>query len=174
MGTRGTLSLVLAVLVLAVIGGGGQYVYRSLNPPPKQQPIAFPHPVHVEQLQLDCEFCHRGTAIGPAATMPAVEQCMFCHKVAGFANGAWKPEIEKLRTAWEKKEPINWLRVYRLPDHAQFVHEPHIRVGLDCATCHGQVGQMQVVQHARDLRMGDCVTCHRENNAPTDCTTCHQ
>jgi hypothetical protein len=30
-----------------------------------------------------------------------------------------------------------------------------------------------VVEQVRDLKMGDCVDCHRENNAPTDCLTCH-
>jgi len=23
------------------------------------------------------------------------------------------------------------------------------------------------------LKMGQCVDCHRKNDAPTDCTTCH-
>jgi hypothetical protein len=24
------------------------------------------------------------------------------------------------------------------------------------------------------LKMGTCVDCHRDNNAPTDCTFCHK
>lgn len=169
MPTGRVLAIIVPFIVLLVVGGGTWYLYGALNPPPKQQPIAFPHPVHVETLQLDCQFCHRGAAIGPAATVPAVEQCMFCHKVAVTD----RPEVQKLRAAWEKKEPIDWLRVYRMPDTVRFVHEAHIQAGFDCAVCHGNVGQQQVVQHARDLRMGDCVTCHRVNEAPTDCTTCH-
>jgi hypothetical protein len=169
MGTARALGIIIPLLVLVVVGAGGWFVYSALNPPPKPQPVAFPHTVHVQALQLDCQFCHRGAATQAAATVPAVEQCMFCHKVAGHN----RPEVQKVLAAWQNREPINWLRVYRVPDHVHFVHEAHINAGFDCSVCHGQVGQMQVVQHARDLRMGDCITCHQQNNAPTDCTTCH-
>ena len=36
------------------------------------QPIAFPHTVHVGELGLDCTFCHRNVTKGAAATVPAV------------------------------------------------------------------------------------------------------
>jgi len=36
------------------------------------QPIAFPHTRHVEDLGLDCTFCHRNVEKGAAATIPAV------------------------------------------------------------------------------------------------------
>ena len=29
------------------------------------------------------------------------------------------------------------------------------------------------VQQVENLKMGDCVSCHKDNGAPTDCTTCH-
>jgi hypothetical protein len=60
-----------------------------------------------------------------------------------------------------------------MPDHVRFTHEPHIQAGVACATCHGDVGTMREVTQTRSLRMGDCVACHRENNAPTDCFKCH-
>ena len=58
------------------------------------QPIAFPHDVHVAEAGIQCEFCHRNVTKGDAATVPAVEQCVFCHKVI-TGQGA-EPEIEKL------------------------------------------------------------------------------
>ena len=42
-----------------------------------------------------------------------------------------------------------------------------------CSICHGDVSSMHKVEQVRTLKMSDCVDCHRENNAPTDCTTCH-
>jgi hypothetical protein len=42
-----------------------------------------------------------------------------------------------------------------------------------CSICHGKVREMTKVKQVRDLKMGDCVDCHRDLNAPTDCTTCH-
>ncbi|MBI4233181.1 MAG: cytochrome c3 family protein [Chloroflexi bacterium] len=157
------------------------HYFPALDRPVKaapQQPIAFPHPVHVQQAGIQCEFCHRNVTKGAAATVPAMEQCMSCHQVIGTGLR----EVEKLRAYAQQGDPINWVRVHRLPDHVRFVHEPHIRVlgermGVTpsqvCSTCHGQVETMLRVQQVRPLKMGDCVNCHRANNAPTDCVICH-
>ena len=51
------------------------------------QPIAFPHNVHVDDEGIACEFCHRNVVSGEAATVPAVEQCLLCHTtVTGESN----------------------------------------------------------------------------------------
>ena len=55
----------------------------------------------------------------------------------------------------------------------RFNHAPHIRASVDCATCHGDVSQMSVAEHAVDHSMGFCVNCHREKKASNDCLTCH-
>ena len=143
------------------------------------QPIAFPHPTHVEDLGMDCTFCHRNVTEGAAATIPSAGLCLTCHQVVGDDL----PEIEKLREmVVENERPIDWVRVHRVPDHVHFVHEAHIKFFSErdgiaetavCATCHGDVGSMEKVEQVRDLKMGDCVNCHRDNGAPTDCTTCH-
>ncbi len=46
-------------------------------------------------------------------------------------------------------------------------------VEATCAVCHGKIRSMDKVKQERSLKMGDCVDCHRDNDAPTDCTTCH-
>jgi len=151
-----------------------------------EQPLDFPHDIHVDQMGIQCEFCHRNVSEGEAATVPAVEQCLFCHKVLPGGNFAGKggerqKTVEQLHKAWTDSEPINWKRVYRLPDHVQFKHEPHIRFFSQdgrsteqiCALCHGNVGEMPQVEAVKDLKMSDCVDCHRQNNAPTDCVICH-
>ena len=163
------------------------------------QPIAFPHTVHAglapllnvdgtprvdEQgeplngLGLDCTFCHRNVTKEAAATIPAVGLCMSCHTTVGDGN----PEVEKLRAISDAGLPIDWIRVHRVPDHVHFVHEAHIRfftakdnipASQVCTICHGEVASMTKVRHEKSLKMGDCVDCHRDNGAPTDCTTCH-
>ena len=134
---------------------------------------------------LDCQFCHRTVSTDEAASIPAVQQCLFCHgfgKIDGSLadNDAAEAEIAKLRAAFygsedgsEAPAAIDWARVYRLPDHVQFIHQPHITAGLSCSTCHGNIAGMEVVKQVRDLKMRDCVNCHRQLNAPTDCVTCH-
>ena len=147
------------------------------------QPIAFPHTVHVQEMQIDCTFCHRAVTKEAAATIPSVALCMTCHRVMG----ADLPEVAKLREAAgfgvnTEGGPIDWVRVHRAPDHVRFVHEAHIRfftakddvvAAETCSICHGDIGSMVKVEQVRSLKMGDCVNCHRDNGAPTDCTTCH-
>ena len=152
------------------------------------QPIDFPHTVHAGTVEeggigLDCTFCHRNVADGAAATVPSVQQCMFCHSQITGTTAQAEREIAKLTTASEAGDPINWKRVHRLPDHVEFVHDAHIRyfaeqAGVEasavCSTCHGDVASMTKVKQVRALKMGDCVDCHREYSAPTDCTICHR
>ncbi len=193
----------LAVLGAVVFLVGNAWFGLPVGAQAPDQPIAFPHTVHagsVEQggLGLDCTFCHRNADKGPAATIPTVQQCMFCHaQVKGIAPTA-QAQISILRDAAQAGQPIDWVRVHRLPDHVQFVHDVHIRLLManpdkvvnasspltlladgtvnaaqTCSTCHGAVGTMVKVQQVRALKMGDCVNCHRQNNGPTDCAICH-
>lgn len=165
------------------------------------QPIAFPHTVHAGippgGIGLDCTFCHRNVDQGAAATIPSVQQCMFCHSQVKGTSDRATAEIAKLQAKAQAGEPIDWARVHRLPDHVQFVHDVHIRflmanpdnivnattltrlpdgtvsAAQTCSTCHGQVATMHKVKQVRALKMGDCVDCHRQYNAPTDCVICH-
>lgn len=175
--------LVVIVIALALLAGV-QIVSAQLTRAP-DQPIAFTHATHAGKLSIDCAFCHRNVDKGATASVPAVQQCMFCHAVVtqGERGGSGE-EIAKLRDAFEKERPVDWIRVHRLPDHVRFIHEAHVRgltdrypyAGLKnvCATCHGEVAGTVKVEQVRQLKMGDCVACHRANGAPTDCTTCHK
>jgi hypothetical protein len=157
---------------MAIVAGGvtlgALWIVRAATAP-VQQPIAFSHALHAGTLQLDCQFCHRAAARAPNAGVPPVEQCMFCHSVVTAGD----PEIAKVRQAFASGEPVAWQRVHRVPDHTRFLHEAHVRAGITCATCHGQVERMAVVRQVRALNMGDCVGCHRQYGARTDCTVCH-
>ena len=149
-------------------------------------------------LGTDCTFCHRtvnkNTAAGANAYIPPVNFCANCHGVIGSEDNV---QLNILRDAAgiigdDGTSPINWRRVHRLPDHVRFVHEPHIRYlsanpehikgetdGVStgpsavCSTCHGNVASMEKVYQVEPLKMRQCVDCHRDNEAPTDCATCH-
>jgi predicted CXXCH cytochrome family protein len=164
------LLLVLAIPALAVVARS--YILAPVAQPAKAQPIAFPHSIHVNVVGLDCTFCHRGATTQADSTVPALQLCMGCHAIISTTD---RPQLEKLVNAFNSGTPINWARVHQLPDHVHFGHAMHINAGFSCATCHGDVASMApgAVVQVRDLRMGDCITCHRENNAPTDCSTCH-
>lgn len=174
----GLLVAVAFILTFIISAWLGRPVVFGYNEGP-DQPIAFPHTVHVQQLQLDCTFCHRQVTTERNAGIPALGLCMTCHSVVGDD----KPEItQKLRPFYQEGKAVDWVRVHRLPDHVKFVHEAHVRFFSQrdgvapsqvCSICHGDVGSMVKVRQVRSLKMGDCVDCHRENNAPTDCVVCH-
>jgi len=120
------------------------------------QPVRFPHPVHVNTLQMNCVFCHFAAFKSPDPGLPALTSCMGCHAITAID----RPEVKKLAEAYNKRQPIPWVRVHKLPEYVQFTHVRHIYAGITCQTCHGQVQNMtQVFQYA-SLNMGWCVSCH--------------
>jgi hypothetical protein len=127
------------------------------------QPIKFSHAVHAGQNQINCLYCHSTAEYGKSAGIPSANVCLNCHMIVREGSRSGRFEINKIFTAVEKKEPIAWVRVYNLPDHAFFSHAQHVGAGkLDCLTCHGPVDQMDRIVQVPDLSMGWCVNCHRD------------
>ena len=170
---RLVVTVIVAIVVLVAAFAGSQVVLAQLNQAP-EQPIGFTHKTHAGDFGVECAFCHRNVEKGANASVPAVRQCMFCHSVVKGESAQAQKEIAKVRAAFENEQPIDWMRVHRVPDTVRFIHGAHIRAGFTCATCHGDVASMTKVEQVRKLKMGDCVSCHRNNGAPTDCTTCHK
>lgn len=172
-----TWPLIFLVAAIAVFLAVREYALNPTAQAAPDQPIDFPHTLHASL--LECAFCHRTANSEPHAGLPAIEQCMFCHQVvnpeqqAERADVLAQTDIPMVLESWNTGDPVDWERVHQMPDHVQFKHQPHISAGFECSTCHGDVQSMQKIKQVRDLRMEDCVTCHRENDAPTDCTTCH-
>ena len=128
------------------------------------QPIAFPHPVHVNTLKMNCVFCHFAAGQSPDPGMPAVGTCMGCHQLVAVD----RPEVKKLADYHTRKLPVPWVRVHKLPEYVRFPHMRHINAGVTCQSCHGQVNNMpQVFQYA-SLNMGWCVSCHVNGYAPAE------
>ena len=172
------LALVVIILLFVISAWLGRPISMFGYDEGPDQPIVFPHTTHVQEVGLDCSFCDRNVTKGASATVPSVGLSMTCHTVVGDESA----EIEKLRDYHSQGEPIDWVRVHRLPDHVRFNHQAHIQYFSEknnilpaavCATCHGDVGNMKKVRQVEPLKMGNCVDCHRDNNAPTDCSTCH-
>jgi hypothetical protein len=135
---------------------------RSKNYQP-DQPIKFSHAVHAGQNQINCLYCHHSAEFGKSAGIPSANICLNCHMIVREGNRSGRFEISKIFAAIEKKQPIQWTRVYNLPDHVFFSHAQHAGAGkLDCLVCHGNVNQMDRIVQVRDLSMGWCINCHRD------------
>jgi len=104
-------------------------------------------------------------------TFPATARCMACHVTIGKD----KPAIQKLAEFSRTKEPIPWVRVYRVPAAVYWNHRSHLMAGLQCEACHGAVAQMDaMVKTTNVATMDGCVECHRNNNASIGCGYCHE
>jgi len=143
--------------------------FFGVRPAPKQ-PIPFPHKVHLAKKAV-CTDCHESVEKGPVAGIPSVKTCMICHSQIATDHAL----IKAVASYSDKGVEIPWQRVYGFTHaaHVRFNHAPHVRAGVDCATCHGDLANQTVAERAVDHTMGFCVTCHRQKNAPNDCLTCH-
>lgn len=184
-----------ALLILVGLGGALASVFPTASNEgyAPQQPIPFSHRLHAGDRKIDCRYCHVGAVDSQHASVPAMNVCMNCHRVVKTDS----PHIKKLTELYEAGEPIEWVRVHELPDHVRFSHQPHVRKGISCETCHGDVKKMDVLYQDQPLTMGWCLNCHRGNTtpenilrkvhpelpewedprghpvAPTNCSTCH-
>ena len=89
---------------------------------------------------------------------------MACHTLVA----ADRPEIQKLSEYWNKRQPVPWVRVHKVPEYVHFPHMRHVNAGVTCQTCHGQVNNMSQVFQAQSLNMGWCVQCHVNGYSPAE------
>ena len=130
--------------------------YTDVGYRPKQ-PVDYSHKLHAGDLGMDCRYCHSAVEYSDVANVPPTQTCMNCHKLI-------KPDSEKLlpvRRSWETGQPIEWIRVHNIPDFSYFSHRAHLRAGVGCASCHGNVAQMEIVTQKKPLSMSWCLDCHR-------------
>ena len=159
-----TLPIIVLIVLVITLGLVVHLFWYWLSPKhlnvgyqPKQ-PIPFSHALHVENVGLDCRYCHSNVEKAAHSNIPATETCMNCHKQIKTDP----PHIKKLTKHYENNEPIEWVKVHMLPDYVYFNHAAHTTAGVSCVQCHGQVNKMDVVYQAKPLSMGWCLECHRE------------
>lgn len=139
-----------------------------------EQPIKFSHVTHVQKNRIECQYCHWTVAKSGYAAIPEVETCMTCHKAIKGGTEEQKTEINKIQEAYSADKPIEWNKVHVMPDYVKFNHKRHLKAGVTCQSCHGQIPEMDVVERVSSMKMGWCVECHRQNGASIDCYTCHR
>lgn len=168
-----TLLIPIVLLILVFLCAGGYFGIRAVRATP-EQPLAYSHRDHVEN-GIQCLYCHTEATRSQIAGVPSVEKCMGCHAVIATDS----EDVQKLAGFWERGEAIPWQRLNDQPDFVYFSHQPHIGAGLNCETCHGNVGEMDQVEETVRMDMGWCIDCHNVE-APekvahlSDCLACHK
>ena len=159
----GRIALSGGILVILVIAGIWYYwspEYTDVGYRPVQ-PVPYSHKLHVGNLGMDCRYCHTGVEVSPVAMVPPTQTCMNCHTSIKPDS----PKLAPIRESWEKGTPMRWVRVHKVPDYAYFDHSAHLRVGVGCESCHGNIAEMEEVELAKPLSMGWCLDCHRAPEA---------
>ena len=140
-----------------------------------KQPVPYSHRLHAGDMGIDCRYCHANVEKSAHAMVPNTQTCMGCHAVV--KNEKVNPDSAKIapiKASWETGEPVQWVKVHKLPDHTYFNHSAHLAVGVACVTCHGRVDQMDVVRVDQPIAMQWCLECHRNpepNLRPKDQVT---
>jgi hypothetical protein len=166
----GFFAIAIAAAILSAYSGASSS--QGVSP---DQPIAFPHPVHVKTLGMNCLYCHYAANKSPDPGMPAVGTCMGCHTIIGPQRPALEgrpartsTELAKLQDFSSKKTAIPWVRIHKLPEYVHFPHMRHVNAGVTCQSCHGRIQDMDRVSQFASLNMGWCVNCHVRGYNATD------
>lgn len=155
------LSIPVLLILVAVIGGiliwythssAFNHVGVKID-----QPVPFPHNLHVSGLGLNCRYCHDAVDKSSFADLPPTETCMTCHSQVATTS----PNLQPVRDSWKTGKPIQWNRVNQLPDYVYFDHHIHINKGIGCESCHGRVDQMTTNVKANTFYMTFCIHCHK-------------
>jgi hypothetical protein len=150
----------LLVIVMTVIGVFWYYFtpkYARVGYQPVQ-PVAFSHAVHVDQLGIDCRYCHSHVEKSWHSNIPTASTCMNCHNQVLAGDD----RLAMIRESYETGQAVPWVQVHKAPDFVFFNHAVHVNRGVSCVHCHGQVNLMEEVWHARSMSMDSCLECHRQ------------
>jgi hypothetical protein len=154
--------------MLLFIGFGASPTTLAVGYQP-EQPIPYSHELHVNQLGIDCRYCHNSVDKASYSALPAAATCMNCHHGIHTESERLKP----LHASFQSGLPVEWVKVHDLPDYAFFNHSAHVNKGVSCVSCHGRVDRMgpEGVVQKEPLSMGWCLKCHRnpeQNIRPRD------
>jgi len=157
-------AVALPVLLVVV----GQSITRSSANTkvhiPLDQPVPFSHQHHINELGIDCRYCHTSVEKSSSAGMPATQTCMSCHSQI-WTNS---PLLEPIRESYRNQAPIKswdgsigWNRVNKVPEFVYFNHSIHVNRGVSCNLCHGPIQKMQLAYKGNAFFMEWCLKCHR-------------
>ncbi|TAH39327.1 MAG: hypothetical protein EYC70_00645 [Planctomycetota bacterium] len=135
----------------------------------------FPHAVHMSaDVGLSCQNCHAGAEDQDAAGMPGLSTCLLCHvpEEEDAPEGALSPVLAAFFLPGESQPA--WSRLTALSVPSVFSHARHAGAGVDCSSCHGDLGASEAVRRGVHVDMDACVRCH-ESRAVADggCIGCH-
>ncbi len=156
------LKIVVGAVVIGGLATAGVWYYFT----PKYsrvgympiQPVPFQHAAHVEQMGIDCRYCHSAVDRSWFSNIPSSSTCMNCHTQV-LPND---PRLDLVRESAKSGKPIPWVQIHRTPDFVYYNHAVHVNRGVSCVLCHGRVDEMVEVREVQPFSMLFCLNCHRD------------
>jgi hypothetical protein len=158
-------AILLSIGLIAASSAITRSPYNTKVNVPLDQPVPFSHEHHINELGIDCRYCHTSVEKSSFAGIPPTHTCMSCHSQI-WTNS---PLLEPIRESYRTNTPIKasdgtvgWTRVNKVPEFVYFNHSIHIARGINCNQCHGPVQKMQLTYKGNTFFMSWCLKCHRD------------
>lgn len=160
--------------------------------PSQKLTVRFNHKAHVVGQKLPCNYCHEGVEKSTVATdvlLPKKHDlCTDCHSID--ESDPFKDDSPVARCdgchIGTKAGPNGTVTVAKVvipQPNLKFNHKAHVTKGIQCAECHGQVGELELATRDQLPRMKGCFDCHQNGSAgglskktagaKSECKTCH-
>lgn len=166
----------IAVLVLLAIAGL-VYAEQRSSPvvyPAQRIPLTFSHKAHLARGQT-CETCHANAAGSRSSVddlMPEEKVCAACHAIDRAQPDKRATPVASCAAChpgFVPGEPVERVRVPAPP--LKFSHAAHSK--QTCASCHGELRDVELATEANLPAMSSCFTCHTDGQSERHCTDCH-
>ena len=150
--------------------------------------LRFNHRKHVKTLNLSCKVCHAAAYSSESAAdrlLPKpTETCDNCHDVDHSdptrvrAGKEASGQCSFCHAGASAGEGGQIARVVVPRANLHFAHARHLARNIQCAQCHGQVGELELATRDQLPRMAGCLACHAmsgaaQGDARGTCITCH-
>lgn len=125
--------------------------------------LIYSHSKHVEEMGLECEFCHNNASSSNNAEdilIPEMSKCGECHDI--------KSNCEKCHS-----EPSNVVKIGQIVENIVFSHKEHLKRGLECLSCHKGINKSKDVFTKHIPEMERCFECHDGKKVSKRCNLCH-
>ena len=137
--------------------------------PIKDELPAIPHKLHVGR-GIECSGCHSPDDAEGDPKIPQREVCDTCHdEPAKLSAGAAAYFAKVTQPDGTTKFP-NRMKTRDVTQE----HVKHVKAGIACTECHGEISDAPFVRAKPVTRMERCITCHTERAKPVTCITCHK
>lgn len=128
--------------------------------------LKFSHKLHVVDNEIECQTCHsqaENSLTGSDNLLPDMETCGDCHDIEDENN------CKQCHSNPEEPQAVPRIEKYS----KKFPHQKHLATGLTCDNCHGDIKELESTVAQILPTMTECIACHQEKTASTQCETCH-